>query len=184
MSRDRFDLHTHSTASDGTLPPREVIGLAAERGLAGVALTDHDTTDGLAEAMGMAEALGIRCIPGVELSCFSPTSRESHLLGYFIDPDDAGLAALFAEMRAQRVERAAAIRPPGAWILAFPRRRVSIVLSRGGGRLIDAATTALLPDEASRAPKSSEDSRRRSPPAMMGSQPRSWPRAPAQSSTW
>jgi len=109
MSRDRFDLHTHSTASDGTLPPREVIGLAAERGLAGVALTDHDTTDGLAEAMGMAEALGIRCIPGVELSCFSPTSRESHLLGYFIDPDDAGLAALFAEMRAQRVERAAAI---------------------------------------------------------------------------
>ncbi len=109
MSRDRFDLHTHSTASDGTLPPREVVSLAAERGLGGLALTDHDTTDGLAEAMGMAEALGIRCIPGVELSCFSPTAREAHLLGYFIDPDDAGLAELFAEMRAQRVDRASAI---------------------------------------------------------------------------
>lgn len=109
MSRDRFDLHTHSTASDGTLPPREVVALAAERGLAGLALTDHDTTAGLAEAQGMADALGIRCIAGVELSCYSPTSRESHLLGYFIDPGDPSLAQLFEEMRAQRVERAAAI---------------------------------------------------------------------------
>lgn len=109
MSRDRFDLHTHSTASDGTLRPREVVALAAERGLAGIALTDHDTTDGLAEAQGMADALGLRCIPGVELSCHSPSAREAHLLGYFIDPDDAGLGELFAEMRAQRVERTAAI---------------------------------------------------------------------------
>jgi predicted metal-dependent phosphoesterase TrpH len=109
MARDRFDLHTHSTASDGMLPPREVVALAAERGLAGVALTDHDTTDGLAEAIGMADSLGIRCIPGVELSCFSPTAREAHVLGYFIDPVDEGLATLFAEMRAQRVQRASAI---------------------------------------------------------------------------
>lgn len=109
MSRDRFDLHTHSTASDGTLPPREVVALAAERGLAGIALTDHDTVDGLAEATGMAEALGIRCIPGVELSCFAPTAREAHVLGYFLDPEDTGLAKLFAEMRAQRDERAHAI---------------------------------------------------------------------------
>ncbi len=109
MSRDRYDLHTHSTASDGTLPPREVVALAAERGLAGLALTDHDTTDGLAEAIGMAQALGIRCIAGVELSCSSPAAREVHMLGYFVDPTDEGLAALFARMRAQRVERAAAI---------------------------------------------------------------------------
>ena len=109
MSRDRFDLHTHSTASDGTLPPREVVALAAERGLAGIALTDHDTTDGIAEAQGMAEALGIRCVAGVELSCFTPTAREAHVLGYFIDPTDPGLTRLFEEMRVQRVERAAAI---------------------------------------------------------------------------
>jgi predicted metal-dependent phosphoesterase TrpH len=109
MSRDRFDLHTHSTASDGTLPPREVVALAAERGLGGIALTDHDTVDGLAEAQGMAQALGIRCIAGVELSCTAPDSSPVHMLGYFIDPDDAGLAALFAEMRVRRVERASAI---------------------------------------------------------------------------
>jgi predicted metal-dependent phosphoesterase TrpH len=109
MARARFDLHSHSTASDGTLPPREVVALAAERGLAGIALTDHDTTDGIAEAVGMASALGVRCIPGVELSCVSPHAREAHLLGYFIDPEDPGLAAVFAEMRAQRVARASAI---------------------------------------------------------------------------
>jgi predicted metal-dependent phosphoesterase TrpH len=109
MSRDRFDLHTHSTASDGTLPPREVVALAAERGLAGIALTDHDTTDGIAEAQGMAESLDLRCIAGVELSCFSPTAREAHVLGYFVDPTDAGLVTLFDEMRVQRVERAARI---------------------------------------------------------------------------
>jgi 3',5'-nucleoside bisphosphate phosphatase len=109
MARDRFDLHTHSTASDGVLPPREVVALAAERSLAGIALTDHDTTAGVAEAVGMAEALGVRCIPGVELSCSSPAAAEVHVLGYFIDPDDAGLAELFARMRAQRVERASKI---------------------------------------------------------------------------
>ena len=109
MSRDRFDLHTHSTASDGVLPPREVVALAAQRGLGGIALTDHDTVDGLAEAMGMADALGVRCIPGVELSCSSHLTREAHLLGYFINPQDPGLQALFASIRAQRVERASAI---------------------------------------------------------------------------
>lgn len=109
MSRDRFDLHTHSTASDGLLPPREVVALAAERGLAGMALTDHDTCDGIAEARGTAEMLGIRLIPGVELSCSSPQSPQVHILGYFIDPEHAQLNALFAEMRAQRVERASAI---------------------------------------------------------------------------
>jgi predicted metal-dependent phosphoesterase TrpH len=109
MSRDRFDLHTHSTASDGLLPPREVVALAAERGLAGLALTDHDTCAGIAEAQGTAEALGIRCIAGVELSCSSPQSPQVHILGYFIDPEHDALNALFDEMRAQRLERATAI---------------------------------------------------------------------------
>ncbi len=109
MARDRFDLHTHSTASDGVLPPREVVALAAERGLAGIAITDHDTVGGVAEAVGMAQALGIRCIPGVELSCSSELSREIHVLGYFVDPQDAALLALFERMRVERVERASAI---------------------------------------------------------------------------
>lgn len=109
MSRDRFDLHTHSTASDGVLPPREVVALAAERGLAGIALTDHDTVDGIDEAVAAGELLGLRVVPGVELSCVSPVARHVHVLGYFVDPHDAPLLALFDDLRAQRVERAAAI---------------------------------------------------------------------------
>jgi len=106
MSRDRFDLHTHSTASDGMLPPREVVALAAERGLAGIALTDHDTTDGIAEARGMAASLGIELIAGVELSCTGEMGQIVHMLGYFVDPDDAPLQALFASMRDERLTRA------------------------------------------------------------------------------
>jgi len=109
MSRDRFDLHTHSTASDGMLPPREVVALAAERGLAGIALTDHDTTDGIAEAQGMAASLGIECIAGVELSCSGESGNPVHMLGYFVNPDHAQLQALFASMRSERLERAGAI---------------------------------------------------------------------------
>lgn len=109
MSRDRFDLHTHSTASDGMLPPREVVALAAERGLAGIALTDHDTTDGVAEAQGMAASLGIECIAGVELSCTGETGNPVHMLGYFVDPAHTGLQALFTAMRNERMERAEAI---------------------------------------------------------------------------
>lgn len=109
MSRDRYDLHVHSTASDGLLPPREVVALAAERGLAGIALTDHDTCDGIAEAQGIAQMLGITCIAGVELSCSSDHSPQIHMLGYFVDPQHADLVALFEEMRRQRIERASAI---------------------------------------------------------------------------
>jgi predicted metal-dependent phosphoesterase TrpH len=91
------------------LPPREVVALAAERGLAGIALTDHDTTNGIAEAQGMAQSLGIRCIAGVELSCSGPAGNPIHLLGYCIDPEHAGLQAMFASMRRERLERADAI---------------------------------------------------------------------------
>lgn len=131
MSRDRFDLHTHSTASDGILPPREVVALAAERGLAGIALTDHDTIDGIAEACGIADALGIRCIPGVELSCHAPGAREAHVLGYFVDPADEGLAQLFANMRAQRVARASAIVDRVAE-LAGPLTMADVLSESGG----------------------------------------------------
>lgn len=106
MARARYDLHLHSTASDGTLRPREVVALAAERGLAGIALTDHDTTAGVAEAQGMASALGLRCIAGVELSCTTEGAQLVHLLGYFVDPEEPRLLSLFDRMREQREERA------------------------------------------------------------------------------
>jgi len=79
------DLHSHSTASDGTLPPREVVRLAKERGLSALALTDHDTIGGIAEAADEAEKVGLDFLPGIEISCeYAPGTM--HILGYGIDP--------------------------------------------------------------------------------------------------
>jgi len=104
----RIDLHTHSTASDGTVPPAELMVAAAAAGLDVVALTDHDTTAGWARA---AAALppGLVLVPGLEMSCrwfgVSP-SIPLHLLGYLVDPDHAGLAAELARVRSSRLRRA------------------------------------------------------------------------------
>lgn len=76
-----YDLHTHSTASDGTTSPGQVVRAAASAGLTGLALTDHDTGVGLVEAAAVAQELGIDLVPGVEIST-SVTGRSVHLLGY------------------------------------------------------------------------------------------------------
>ncbi|HEC33531.1 MAG TPA: PHP domain-containing protein, partial [Chloroflexi bacterium] len=68
MQRNRVDLHIHSTASDGVLKPSEVVHLALKRGLSVIALTDHDTLSGIAEAQTAAAATGLEVIPGVEIS--------------------------------------------------------------------------------------------------------------------
>ena len=100
------DLHLHTLASDGRLSPTELIRLAARQGLNTVAVTDHDTTDGLAEAFEAAKAFpGLRIIPGIELSADVP-GDEVHVLGYFINPDDAELQAELQRFRAGRVDRA------------------------------------------------------------------------------
>jgi 3',5'-nucleoside bisphosphate phosphatase len=109
MASARYDLHAHSTASDGTLSPRELMALAADRGLAGIALTDHDTVDGVAEAAAMALVLGVRCIPAVEISCSSEHAGLVHLLGYFVRPTAPELCTLLGEIQELRVRRAAAI---------------------------------------------------------------------------
>lgn len=80
----RIDLHLHSTASDGTCAPAEVARLAAQAGLSAIALTDHDTTAGIAECAAQCAALGLRFIPGIELS--TGGDREIHVLGYGVDP--------------------------------------------------------------------------------------------------
>jgi hypothetical protein len=82
-----IDLHAHSSRSDGTLGPAEVVALAAERGLAGVALTDHDTFAGLDEARAAAEAAGLAFVPGVEFSA-ELDGASLHILGYWVDPSD------------------------------------------------------------------------------------------------
>lgn len=86
----RIDLHSHSIASDGELPAAEVAARAKRAGLAVWGLTDHDTVAGLAEAGRAAAALGIRLVPGIELSAFLG-AKEVHVLGHFVDPDHVSL---------------------------------------------------------------------------------------------
>lgn len=99
-----IDLHTHSSRSDGTFTPSEVVRLAAERGLDVVALTDHDTTDGLEEAVHEGLRLGVEVVPGVELSTeFESTSV--HVLCYWMDPANADLQLELRRLRDHRLRR-------------------------------------------------------------------------------
>ncbi|MEN3306270.1 MAG: 3,5-nucleoside bisphosphate phosphatase [Micromonosporaceae bacterium] len=105
----RIDLHTHSTASDGTLTPEQLVLAAADAGLTTIALTDHDTTAGWSPA---ARALpdGVTLVPGAELSCRWHGTEPSiglHLLAYLFDPEHAGLAAEMRRVRQSRELRAA-----------------------------------------------------------------------------
>ncbi|MBI5160508.1 MAG: PHP domain-containing protein [Micrococcales bacterium] len=104
----RIDLHTHSSASDGTEPPAALVREAADAGLAAVALTDHDTTAGWAEAFEAARGTGLEVLPGVELST-QLDGASVHILGYLVDPDDPPLRALMDELRSERLHRAEAM---------------------------------------------------------------------------
>ena len=97
------DLHTHSTASDGQYSPSELVARAKARGIDALALTDHDTTDGIAEATAVGEQLGVRVIPGVELS--AKEYYTFHILGYAYDPAAPELAALCARVKHRRERR-------------------------------------------------------------------------------
>ena len=101
------DLHTHSTASDGVLPPERVIEAAARCGLAALALTDHDTIDGVRAARQAGDQAGIRVIAGVELSAFDE-EREVHVLALHLSRLEA-LEKRLAELRASRHIRAGKI---------------------------------------------------------------------------
>jgi 3',5'-nucleoside bisphosphate phosphatase len=101
----RIDLHTHSHVSDGTDAPRELVAAAARAGLDVVALTDHDTTAGWAEAAEAAVEHGVALVPGMELSCRA-AGTSVHLLSYLHDPDAAGLLAEAERTRTARTDRA------------------------------------------------------------------------------
>jgi len=100
-----IDLHLHTTASDGRLTPSEVVQLALERGLTAIALTDHDTTDGVAEAQAAAAGTGLEVIASVEINTESDAG-DVHFLGYFVDPDDAAFQNHLATLRDARLGRA------------------------------------------------------------------------------
>lgn len=102
---DRIDLHTHSSASDGTEDAATLVREAVAAGLDVVGLTDHDTTAGWSAAFEGARGSGLTVLPGIELST-QLDYASVHVLGYLIDPDAAGLRALTDELRAERVERA------------------------------------------------------------------------------
>jgi predicted metal-dependent phosphoesterase TrpH len=99
------DLHCHSTASDGTLAPREVVRLAKQCSLSALALTDHDTVAGCAEAADEAEKLGIDFLCGIEISAEYPPPGTMHILGYGVDPDSPQLKNLTETLIAGRDNR-------------------------------------------------------------------------------
>ena len=102
----RIDLHLHSTASDGTLTPTELVHLALDKGIQVIALTDHDTTQGIQEALDAARGTGLTVIPGVEVSTDVPGPHELHILGYHIDHHHVGLQQHLAGLHRSRLDRA------------------------------------------------------------------------------
>lgn len=101
----RVDLHLHSTASDGTLPPAEVVARVAARGLVGLSLTDHDTVDGLDEAEREARRRGLAFLPGAELSAVEP-GASVHILAFGFDRRDPALLEFLSAYRGDRERRA------------------------------------------------------------------------------
>lgn len=103
-SHRMLDLHTHSSASDGSLSPAELVVLADRVGLVGLALTDHDTVAGLPEALAAAADAAVELIPGVELSAAADRGAI-HIVGLHVDHDEAGLRGGLARVRRWRDER-------------------------------------------------------------------------------
>jgi 3',5'-nucleoside bisphosphate phosphatase len=117
----KVDLHLHSLESDGRLTPTELVELAARNGVGRMALTDHDTTSGVAEAIAAGRRLGVEVIPGIELSA-DAQGGDVHMLGLFLEYEDAEFQRQVAWLREgrvgramQMVERLAELGAPIAW---------------------------------------------------------------------
>jgi len=108
MIKQRADLHVHTTASDGTLTPEETVLEAARLGLGAVGIADHDTVEGVEQALAAGSMAGIVVVPAVEINT-DYGSDEIHMLGYFIDHRSPELNAQLARLRNEREDRAARI---------------------------------------------------------------------------
>lgn len=102
------DLHVHTAASDGTVPAPRVVAMAIDAGLSAVAITDHDTVEGVGQALETALGTDLEVIAGLELSA-QHAGQDVHILGYFLDRADRTLASALAELRQIRVDRARAM---------------------------------------------------------------------------
>ena len=100
-----FDLQSHSLHSDGSLPPARPPPRAADAGVTLFALTDHDTVDGVPEAVEAARVKNIELVPAVELSSVHAEHEDLHILGYGLDHTDATLLATLEDFRADRIRR-------------------------------------------------------------------------------
>ena len=103
-SQGLYDLHAHTTASDGTLSPAELVRLAKDHGLRALALTDHDTVAGVPEAIAAADAVGIELVPGVEVSA-NFGNVPVHVLGLFVEYREPWLVEFFDEAGKRRIDR-------------------------------------------------------------------------------
>jgi hypothetical protein len=99
-----FELHAHTTCSDGLLTPSALVEYALARGLRALAVTDHDTVRGHAEAAQRGRELGVEVIPGIEATC-DLAGEEVHILGFFVESSSKALAEAFARLRARRIAR-------------------------------------------------------------------------------
>ncbi|HEY7291160.1 MAG TPA: PHP domain-containing protein [Vicinamibacterales bacterium] len=99
-----IDLHTHTTASDGRCTPRELVARAASSGVTVLAVTDHDTVAGAAEAAAACADSGLTFVPGIEITAVQ-AEADVHILGYFIDTQSPSLLAFLTEQRQQRIDR-------------------------------------------------------------------------------
>jgi len=102
-----IELQSHSTVSDGQLPPAEVVGKAAEAGVTTLALTDHDAIAGVAEAVEAGEKLGVEIVPAIEMSCVHEYAEDLHICGYWVDLGK--IAAACERAQHERVARAGEI---------------------------------------------------------------------------
>jgi 3',5'-nucleoside bisphosphate phosphatase len=105
---DRANLHLHSTCSDGILSPSDIVALCAEHGLGVIALTDHDTDEGIGEARAAGMSHGIEVLSGIEISAIMP-QREVHILGYGFEAGHPAITRYRARLRAERERRSAAM---------------------------------------------------------------------------
>ena len=130
------DLHTHTTASDGTYSPAELVAEAARRGVRVLAITDHDSTEGLAEAMAAAESYRpLEILPGIEINC-DVEGAEIHVLGYLMDWQAPWFQEFCREQRRERRERVhrMAERLAALGMLIDAEEVFAIVKETAGGR--------------------------------------------------